>query len=527
MRIAALDLGSNSFHLIVVDVRFDGSFAPLVREKEMLRLGDRVASTGSIGKEGTAQAIEVLARFKAIAEAQRSDELVAVGTAAIREARDGAAFVEQARRDTGIEVRVVDGVEEAQMIFVAVRASVLIEPSPALAVDLGGGSLELMVGDQGGLLLAASARLGVGRLTAELVRSDPPGRSDLRRLEGRISEELRPVLDEVAELKPRMLIGSSGTFACLARMAAGMRDGVLPDSLNQLAVGRDDVEEIADRIMSMTSSERARLPGCDPKRAELLPAGVAVLTYLMDETELDELVISEWALREGIVIQTIGAHERAEFGDDPRAIRRSSVLSLCRRCNWRQPHARQVAAIAGMLFDQTEELHQLGPVERELLEYGALSHDIGEHISRTDHDRHSAYLIENGGLRGFSPEEVRVLSLLGRFHYRGTPRPGTEPFSLLDQAGRERVLALAALLRVADALDATHSGAVRSLRVSRDGGILRLNLITRGDAELEIWALRRKQELFERVFGVDVECEVVRAGRDDLDVDDVYSTGLG
>ncbi|HVB05802.1 MAG TPA: Ppx/GppA phosphatase family protein [Acidimicrobiales bacterium] len=518
MRIAALDLGSNSFHLLVCEARLDGSFSPLAREKEMLRLGDQVARTGRIGRESTARAVEVIARFKAIAEANHADETIALGTAAIREAEDGVAFVNRVRAETGVEIEVVDGVVEARLIFTAIRSSVLIEPAPALAADLGGGSLEVMVGDQGALMYAASLRLGVGRLTAELVSTDPPSRRDRRRLEERVRGELAPVLAEARELKPRMLIGSSGTFSDLAKMAVAERGGGEPASLNQVTVARAELLALERAIFGADAEARAKLPGGDQKRAELLPAGIIVLNHLMEETGLGELTISDWALREGVVLNAIGGHDRAELADDPRALRRASVLSLCRRSNWRQPHARQVAAIAVALFDVTAQLHRLPPEDRELLELAALLHDIGEHVSRVDHDRHTAYLIEHGGLRGFTPEEVRMLSLIGRFHVRGTPRPHSAGNGALTEDERQRVLGLTALLRVADSLDASHAGSVGAIRLEKErAGTVTLRIAAKGDAELEQWAFRRKRGLFEKSFGRRVEAVFDRQGREDFE----------
>jgi exopolyphosphatase/guanosine-5'-triphosphate,3'-diphosphate pyrophosphatase len=529
VRISSLDLGSNSFHLIVVKARLDGSFVPLVAEKAMLRLGDRVARYGSIGEDAIVEALTVLTRFKAISDAQRADEVVAVGTSALREATDGVEFIERVRHAAGIEVELIDGVEEAKLIFLAVRASVLIDRPPALAADLGGGSLEIVVGDQGGLYYAASARLGVGRLTAELVTSDPPSAEDRRRLDERIARELAPVLAEVREFKPKMLIGSSGTFVCLARMAAAGQGRGTTESMNQLTVCRADLLRVREQIDALPSVERARLPGCDQRRAELLPAGIAVLDHLMAATDLAELTVSEWALREGIVIRAIGAHDRADLAEDPRAIRRASILSLCRRSNWRQPHARQVALLAVQLFDAMSPLHELATGDRELLELSALAHDIGEHVSRNDHDRHTAYLIENGGLRGFSPEEVRILSALGRFHIRGNPRPGlSEAYAALDDEARRRAVRLTAILRLADALDATHGAVVSSLTATPDvDGHWRVVITARGDAELEQWTFRRKKDLFERTFEVTCDVAEVSTGRDDYEEPETLVAGLG
>jgi exopolyphosphatase/guanosine-5'-triphosphate,3'-diphosphate pyrophosphatase len=526
LKIAALDLGSNSFHLIVAEARLDGSFVTLVADKAMLRLGDIVARTGAIGREASDDAVDVLQRFRAISDSSRVDEIVAVGTAALREARDSVAFVDRVRDEVGIDINVVDGVEEARLIFTAVRASVLIDRPPALAADLGGGSLELMVGDQSTLLYASSVKAGVARLSATLCLSDPPSSSDHERLSQHLTHVLGPTLHEVRAHQPKMLIGSSGTLTSLAAMALASTGEEMPDSLNQLTVSRDDLDVVFERVFALPAAQRAKLPGADAKRAELLPAGAAVLAHLMDATGIREFTLSEWALREGIVLESIGAHDRADLQDDPRAIRRASVLSLCRRSNWRQPHARQVASLATMLFDKTPNLHHLGDVDRELLELGALLHDIGEHISRTDHDRHAAYLVENGGLRGFAPNEIRLLSALTRFHVRGTPRSSTsDAFGALEVHDRARVTALVAILRLADALDATHSGVVLAIDAEEKEDLLRLRLHARGDAELEQWTFRRKKDLFERTFHVELELDEIPQGSSDYDA--AITSGLG
>ena len=212
---------------------------------------------------------------------------------------------------------------------------------------------------------------------------------------------------------PRLLIGTSGTFCALARGAAAMREGVVPSSVNQLTVTEDELAGLGELIYELPSSERARLPGIEARRAELLPAGFAVTEALMERSGMHELTVSEWALREGIVISAIRKHDRAELGDDPRAIRRASVLSLCRRSGWRETHSTQVARLAVELFDSTMPLHHLEADDRELLELGALLHDIGEHVSRDGHARHSAYLIENGDLRGFSRSRSRCWRVSG------------------------------------------------------------------------------------------------------------------
>jgi exopolyphosphatase/guanosine-5'-triphosphate,3'-diphosphate pyrophosphatase len=338
MRIAALDLGTNSFHLLVVDASPDGTFVPLAKEKEMLRLGDAVAREGVVSEGDARRAVATIARFRALADSAGCDEVVACATSAIREADNGGEIVDRIRSEAGVDVRVITGSEEARLIFDAIRASVVIDPSPALAFDLGGGSLEVMVGDRQGLRWSTSVKLGVARLSAELVRDDPPSEADVRRLRKRFTAGLAPLAEEVARFKARMAIGTSGTLNTLARMVAARRAGSVPTSVNQQSFNRHELLEIHKEMLSMPASGRAKMPGLDPGRADIIPAGSVFLLTAMELFGFEEMTVGEWALREGIVLDAIGHHDAAEWSGDPRAIRRASVLELCRRCNWDEVH---------------------------------------------------------------------------------------------------------------------------------------------------------------------------------------------
>jgi exopolyphosphatase/guanosine-5'-triphosphate,3'-diphosphate pyrophosphatase len=520
VRIAAMDLGSNSFHLLIADAHSDGGFEAVVRDKEMLRLGSLVAATGRIGQEGAEAAVEVVKRFRAMAESQDSDDTVVCATAAFREASDSLAVVDQIETEAGVKVRVISGREESRLIFNAVRTSVVIEPGPALAMDLGGGSLELMLGDARGMEWCTSLKLGVARLTAELVRGDPPTGGDCRRVTNAVTKVLSRVLPEISRNHPKMAVASSGTLCTLIRLAAARRGGTAPTTVNQLSISARDLESLSAYLLDMTSSERASLPGVDSKRADLLPAGALVLTAVLDLVGLTEVVGCEWALREGMVLDAIGHRSRAEFDGNPKAIRRESVLGLCRRCGWNDQHSSKVARLAVELFDGTSTLHELTPTDRELLELGALLHDIGEHVSKDAHERHTAYLIENGKLRGFTPGEIDLLACLGRFHKRGNPKTSFEPYGRLRNSDQKRVAQLVALLQIADGLDRSHGGPVRDVEVYARPGVVEVVVDADDDIDLELWGLRRKRDLFERVF--DCRLDVVEAQME-LALDDAAS----
>lgn len=504
VRIAALDLGTNSFHLLVADVYPDGHFEAISREKEMIRLGDVVNREGRITDAAADTAVATVERFKRIADAAGAIELHACATSAIRVASNGDALVDRIESETGVGVEVISGQREAELIFAAIRASVLLEPAPALCFDLGGGSVEIMVGDAGGLRWATSENLGVARLTAEFVSSDPISKDDRRRLRAHVVDVLTPVANAVAAFEPKLFVGSSGTFGDLAHMVAARRAEDVPVSLNQLTFDRDEFQAVHKDILSSTAADRLRFDGLEARRVDLITAGSVFLATAMELFGFEELTVCEWALREGIVLDAIRRHDPAELSDDPRALRSASVHGLARRCNSDEAHARKVADLALTLFDRTQELHGLGAEDRELLEHAALLHDIGEHVSPSGHHKHGAYLVQHGRLRGFSPAEVQLLTALARWHRRGTPDPGDD-YALVDA---DRLRRLTALLRVADGLDRGRSGAVDGIQVRVGPSLVVIEVHTVHDAELELWGARRKRELFEKVFGRDLELTV-------------------
>lgn len=282
--------------------------------------------------------------------------------------------------------------------------------------------------------------------------------------------------------------------------------------MNQLTITRDEFLPLHKLIVSSKASERRRLDGLEPRRVDLIPAGSMFLDTTMELFGFDELTVSEWALREGIVLDAIGHHDPADWTDDPRAIRRASVLGLARRCDVAEGHSRQVARLAVELFDQTAELHGLGPDDRELLEYAGLLHNIGQHVASEGHHKHAAYLIRHGQLRGFDPGEIDLVAALARWHRKGDPKAADES-APLDPGAEDRMRKLAALLRVADGLDRSHHDVVRGVDVHVGPSLVLVRVDADGDVELEQWAARRRRNLFEKVFDRELEVTAHPSGR--------------
>ena len=314
--------------------------------------------------------------------------------------------------------------------------------------------------------------------------------------------EIADLFDAGAPGGPSLAVGSGGTFCDLARMLAYRRSAGIPVSVNQFTFSRLEFLELHEQLLAATAGERRRFPGLELRRADLVPAGAMLLGSAMELFGFDELTVSEWALREGMVldaIRTLQPVDATPLGDGD--IRRASVEALARRCNWDEAHARQVARLALQIFDRGQRMHRLGPDDRELLEYAALLHDIGEHVSVLAQHKHTSYLIQHGRLRGFAPEEVLALAAVARYGGRGFPKSSHKPFGSLSPKRRDRVVKLAAVLRLAAALDRGRAQLVDSVDVELSGGRLRLQTRSARICELEVWAAQRQGPLLERVFG--------------------------
>jgi exopolyphosphatase/guanosine-5'-triphosphate,3'-diphosphate pyrophosphatase len=515
MKIAAVDLGSNSFHMVVVEATTAGGFRVIGREKEMVRLGAGSLARHQLSSAAMKRGLEALAKYKRLAETHGVDKLIAVATSAVREATNGEDFLDQVGRTIGLWPKAVSGEEEARLIYQAALHSIHLEGRRALVVDIGGGSVELALGAGKRIDLLASEKIGVLRMAEAFATSDPLSEKDEERLVAHVEQAVRPHAARVRESGFDVAIGTSGTVLALATLALAQETGTVPETLHHVSVRADQIREVRRRLVGTTERDRLKMAGMDGSRADIIVAGAVVLDTLLQRLGVKELVLCEWALREGILLDYMQGHPRsvarAEAYPD---VRRRSVVALAERCSYDQAHARHVARLAQDLFEGTRRLHGLDDEARALLEYAALLHDVGHHISYPGHHKHTYYLIKNGGLRGFHPLEIEVLANVARYHRRGHPRRGHEGFGALPREARRVVRTLASLLRVADALDRSHRQVVRDLTVAARGRSLQVRGHAEGDSELELWGVARRAELMQEVFGVPVRVDVVPAGED-------------
>jgi exopolyphosphatase / guanosine-5'-triphosphate,3'-diphosphate pyrophosphatase len=509
MRIAAIDIGTNSIHMIVVRVRPDLSFEVIDREKEMVRLGAGGLDGRSLTEAARTSALQTLAKFRRLADSHKVDETVAAATSAIREADNGGDFMAEVEKRTGIKIRVISGTEEARLIHMAAVYGVHMGGSPAVVIDIGGGSVEVTLGTASHLTHARSFKLGVIRLTERFVRTDPLGSRDERRMVKYINKEIGAHLDSIAARRFERVIGTSGTILSLGALALSEEGLLDTDALRNRRVAAKAIHRLRKRLTGVELDARLHIDGLDPRRADIIVAGCVLLDSILKRLGAEDITLCDLALREGLVLDYIHRNTaRIRKIERYPDVRRRSVIELGERCGYSPAHARHVALLAVAIFDQTRAFHKLGDREREWLEYGALLHDAGVHISYERHHRHSYYLIKNGELRGFDPEEIEIIALLARYHRQATPKKSHEGYGLLKGRVRKIVKTLAAMLRLAEGLDRSHAQVVTALDVVPRGDEYLIRLRASGDAELELWAANRHaaplQDVLKRPLRFDV-----------------------
>jgi exopolyphosphatase/guanosine-5'-triphosphate,3'-diphosphate pyrophosphatase len=508
MRIAALDVGSNSFHLIVAQAHPGGRIEILDRAKDMVRLGESTLRTGIIPPDAFARGIEALKSLRRLADRYQPDALIAVATSAVREAQNGGEFARAARDEAGIEIRVVRGKEEARLIYLGARGSLDLSGRRVAIFDVGGGSAEIILADSRECYYTESLKLGVLRLLDEWAAGDPPSAREMAALSDRVHRMLEPPVSRLRVM--------GFDFAALTSGTAFALGGLLGQAATQNAQARGvpykPLALLERKLAGMTSAARAKLPGLDRRRANTILTGAVVVRTFLELAGVDRAVLCDGALREGIVAEYVAQNRPGiqlveEFPDQ----RRRTVMELARRCHYPEAHSLHVAKLAMSIFHQTRDLHGLNNSDAILLEYIAILHDIGFYISAARHHRHAHYLVMSNDMKGFSREEVQAMALVARYHRKATPRKTHPEFAEASKETRQKVIRLAAILRVADGLDRNHNGVVRSVRCSITPRAVELRLEADDDPELELWAARRKGDLFEALFDRKLRFAVDRA----------------
>lgn len=503
-RITAIDLGTNSFHAVIVDVYADGTFETVDALKEMVTLGKN-----GVGKNLTQESmdlgIDALKKFKTLSDSYRSDQIIAYATSAIREAPNGGEFIQRAIDEVRIKIQAIPGITEAELIAHAVQHALNLGTQKALIIDIGGGTTEFIISDQTNFYYLDSQKIGVSRMTSDFIKSDPISKKELKSLEDFYKVRLQNIIQNLGEHLVSVLVGTSGTMQNIAAMIAADKKLNTSLTLNEFEYTSDDFFNFYDRFLKLDRKKRLEIPGLDPKRVDFIVAGTVLVHYLLKTTGIQRIKTSTQAMREGIILRYIKREKNdlsllSRFPDT----RRRSIHELLIKCNWHEQHSTQVSKIALKLFDELQPYHNLTSNDRELLDYAALTHDIGYHISHKKHHKHALYLILNADLKGFQQEEIEIIANVARYHRRSTPKARHSQFDVLNPEQKAKIRALSGILRVADGLDRSHFQNVKDLSIEV-GEKISIKIETVGDPQLEIWGAMRKSELFQKLFNRPLE----------------------
>lgn len=501
LRVGCVDIGSNAIRGLMAEFSDPDHAKVLLQERVSLRLGHTVFLHGAIARDDMAAAVAALAKLHAQMAALGVQHVRAVATSAVREASNAEAFVKQVRAGAGLDLEVISGAEEARLVLAAIRHKISFEGRPWLFMDLGGGSLELGLADARGLLWSETHALGTVRLLEEFaaVASDPE-RAD-RLIEQTVDALAIPVFR--GRRKPQGLIAIGGNIEELTKLAGPGRDAQGTPSITI-----DELEQLTRKLAAMTVQQRISELGLRPDRADVILPAAFVYARVARAAGIDRIQVPRVGLKDGVLYDLV---DSLTVHTDPSERRATQLIDDCivvgHRYQFEESHALQVQRLALSLFDQLRDLHGLGPDDRRLLAGAAVLHDVGRFIDDRRHHKHSYYLIREADVPRLDKESQEVIAIVARYHRKKEPSMAHGPFSRLSAPNRDRVTRLAALLRVADALDREHADAVQAVTVRRENKAAKLLLHGNGNFELESWAVRKKGALFTRIFGLELSVE--------------------
>ena len=496
--LAAVDIGSNSVRLKIAKLT-RGKLETIHEDREVTRLGEGVFREGSLSPESIALTVKTLERFKKACERHRVDQVRVVATSATRDARNAREFASWVKRATGWNMDVISGLEEGRLIHLGVMANSRFSAQRILFFDLGGGSCEITLTDQGHILQVFSIPLGAVRLTQEFVRHDPPTAPDLRRMHDYVREELVRVAGQVREARPELTIATSGTAAAISAAAHAFNPGKKAQFTT-----RDAAFDLLDELSLRTVKERAEIPGINAKRAEIIVAGSMVFAELLRAYDLPGFRYSPLGLRDGILAQMA-----ADADGGTRELRRieaereDAIAAMCKRYLVDIRHATQVRQIASQLFKELQRLHKVPADYLPYLEAAAMLHEVGYFVNRHGRHRHTWYLIVHSEIFGFDEFERMMIAGIARYMGKSVPQDNDYALRMMPDEAKQHVPKLVSLLRLARALNQSRTSAVRQVHATARPKqvMLTLERKPKANAELELWAAEKEQHFFKHVFG--------------------------
>jgi exopolyphosphatase / guanosine-5'-triphosphate,3'-diphosphate pyrophosphatase len=499
-RYAAIDIGSNSVRMQAADIVSGAPMRVLAADREVTRIGSSVFRSGRISDEAIDLVCQVLSRM---AEAYRKLDVIgvrAVATSAVRDASNQIEFVARASEAIGAPVEIISGPEEARLIHLGVQARWPHPKERILIVDVGGGSAEFIVGENGELKEGVSRPLGAVRLTEVFLKEDPPTPLELHRLQKFIDDKFEPARRRIKDLTFDRFICTSATAAAIVSAIQAV-PRAKREAADRQRAKTSEVRRLFQELVSQTLNDRRKVAGIGPRRAEIIVGGSAVFLRVLESLKLPGMYYSVAGVRDGIIADLAArgvGRERTRLSR-PQV---KMVETMCRKYNVDVKNARHVASLAAQLFESLTPLHSLPPDTGKLLEAAAFLHNTGHFISDTGHHKHSAYIVSNSDMPGYTDRERHIIALLCRYHRRSLPQGRHEAFRLLPADEKRIVQMLAPILRIAAGLDAASDQKVSGIDINIENNAVNIAVRGSGDLDLEIWAAERAAESFRQLYGM-------------------------
>ncbi|HOV92958.1 MAG TPA: Ppx/GppA phosphatase family protein [Candidatus Kapabacteria bacterium] len=505
--IAAIDIGTNSIHLVIASINQREVLTIIDQEKEMVRLGQSGNDMKYLQEDAIDRGVETLKRFAKLAE-NHSAIIRAVATSAVREALNKDIFINRAKEETGINIEVVSGVEESRLIFLGVSHALPITDKDALVVDIGGGSTETVIGRNYKIKFAHSDKIGAIRLTKQFLDSQNYTKSKIEEIRKYVIGEWTPTLNNIKSTGFDLSIGTSGTIQSLAAMSLIENGEAPPDFLNGYSVSTKKILGIISKILKCKNPQEInRIPGMDTQRSDIILAGAIILETFIKALNLKDILVSPYALREGIVFDTYEKMLEVEQYHHLTNLRFETIYDVAHRYNVDMNHSEHVKQIALKLFDSLKKYHNYSDYEREILECASLLHDIGYWISHSQHHKNSYYIITHSDLPGFTNDEAELIGNIARYHRKSLPKKKHSNFASLPSDTQLKVDILAGILRIAEGIDRRQKQYVKDIEVSYNNKI-QIKLIPvdpKIDIDIEIWGANRRKELLEESLNKSIE----------------------
>ena len=502
---AAVDIGSNSVRIKIARL-VRHRLVKVHEDREVTRLGKSVFKNGILTPSAMARTVAVLQRFHKAVQKKGAETVRVVATSALRDARNGNAFIEWVRAATGWKVEIISGLEEGRLIHLGLLSNMRLGRSPVLMADLGGGSCELTLSAAGHILYTISLPLGAVRLTEEFLKHDPPTSKELHRMRSFIEKELGRTARRILSHKPRLMIATSGTAAALAAVCRGVRRRTVRESVQD--VPRNKAVKIAAKLARLKIAQRTALSGIGPRRAEIVVAGAITFAELLDKCHLRGFRYSPLGLRDGLLAQMAAEYDqRTRSRRQIESDRWDALLATGKSYHVDLPYSQHVRELALELFRGLRQVHNLPPEYMEWLSAAAMLHEVGIYVNRYGWHRHAYYLIANSEIFGYTAYERSLIAAIARYVGNSRPAASQKPMKDLRPADRVHARKAIALLRLARALNQGRRGMVTRASARIKNGKARLLLRTKGrmGAELELWSLEKERNYFRDVFGRELE----------------------